>query len=115
MPATRSARTTARLGLVALGATAATFALPAMTSDASSLNHDLYKLRRCESGNNWHADTGNGYYGAYQFARSTWHGLGYRGRPDRAQPQTQSDAAIKLHSRSGWRPWPSCARKEHLR
>ena len=114
MPATRSTRTSARLGLVGIGIAAVTFAIPTATSDATSLSHDLYKLRTCESGNNWHADTGNGYFGAYQFSRSTWRGLGYRGRPDRAQPSMQSNAAIKLHARSGWRPWPSCARKEHL-
>lgn len=115
MAAIRSARTTARLSLIGVGVAAATFALPAATGDASSLNHDLYKLRTCESGNNWHANTGNGYFGAYQFSRSTWHGLGYGGRPDRARPATQSHAALKLHSRQGWRPWPACARKEHLR
>jgi hypothetical protein len=110
----RTTRTTARIGLLTFGVAAATFAGPAISGDASSLNHDLYKLRNCESGNHWHLNTGNGYYGAYQFSPSTWRGLGFHGRPDKAQPGTQSKAALKLHSRSGWRAWPTCARKEHL-
>jgi len=91
-----------------------TVALPATAGQAKSLDHDLKKLRTCESGDRWHINTHNGYYGAYQFAERTWRGLGYRGRPDQAKPDTQSAAALKLHSRQGWHPWPSCARKEHL-
>ena len=44
------------------------------------LQHKFHKLRVCESGNDYHENTGNGYFGAYQFSRSTWHGLGFHGR-----------------------------------
>ena len=47
--------------------------------------------------------------------RSTWHGLGYRGRPDRAKRVKQDRAAKRLHAQSGWSAWPSCAQREHLR
>ena len=50
------------------------------------------KLRACESTGNYAVNTGNGYYGAYQFNLQTWHGLGYPGLPSDAAPAVQ-DAA----------------------
>ena len=67
------------------------------------------KLRQCESGGNYAENTGNGYYGAYQFSQSTWTGLGYPGRPDLAPPAMQDGAAQKLQAASGWGQWPACA------
>ncbi len=66
-------------------------------------------LRTCESGNNYAADTGNGYYGAYQFAPSTWWWIGYAGMPDDASPALQDQAAQRLESRVGWSAWPVCS------
>jgi hypothetical protein len=68
-------------------------------------------LRQCESGGNYQENTGNGFYGAYQFSASTWTNLGYPGRPDQAPPATQDAAAQKLQARSGWGQWPACSRK----
>ncbi len=113
-PASRRTRFALRTGAVTLGVAVASLVIPASTGEASSLSHDFYKLRQCESSGRWSANTGNGYYGAYQFAESTWRGLGYHGRPDQAKPGVQTDAATKLHARDGWHPWPACARKEHL-
>jgi hypothetical protein len=79
------------------------------------LRVDLHKLRICESGDNFRADTGNGYFGAYQFSPSTWQSLGFHGRPDHAKAITQNRAARDLHARSGWSAWPACSRSEHLR
>jgi hypothetical protein len=67
-------------------------------------------LRQCESGDNYADDTGNGYYGAYQFALATWRGLGYSGLPSQAPPAIQDAAAAQLQARSGWGQWPACAR-----
>jgi membrane protease subunit (stomatin/prohibitin family) len=67
------------------------------------------QLRTCESGDNYAENTGNGYYGAYQFSQSTWNGLGYPGRPDEESPGSQDDAAMKLQAASGWGQWPACA------
>jgi hypothetical protein len=72
---------------------------------------DFARLRQCESGNNYRANTGNGYYGAYQFELRTWHGLGYSGYPHTASPSTQDRAAHVLQADRGWSPWPACARK----
>jgi transglycosylase-like protein len=90
------------------------FATHSQNSAQETMQHKMYKLRMCESHNNYRANTGNGYYGAYQFAEGTWRSLGFRGRPDRASRRTQNRAAIKLHHRDGWHPWPACARREHL-
>jgi hypothetical protein len=66
-------------------------------------------LRQCESGGNYAENSGNGYYGAYQFSQTTWTSLGYPGRPDLEPPAMQDAAAQKLQAQSGWGQWPACA------
>jgi peptidoglycan hydrolase CwlO-like protein len=66
-------------------------------------------LRQCESGGNYAENSGNGYYGAYQFSQQTWTYLGYPGRPDLEPPAMQDAAAQKLQAQSGWGQWPACA------
>jgi hypothetical protein len=108
--------------MVAAGMTASFAAVDvaAMATSASATSlgavseSDLAKLRACESGGNYRANTGNGYYGAYQFALGTWHGLGYSGRPDQASPATQDAAVRQLQARSGWGQWPACSRRYGL-
>jgi hypothetical protein len=73
------------------------------------------KLRQCESGGRYDINTGNGFYGAYQFMLSTWNRLGYPGYPHQASPQMQDEAAQKLQARSGWGQWPACSRRLGLR
>jgi hypothetical protein len=73
------------------------------------------RLRQCESRGNYSINTGNGYYGAYQFGRRTWRGLGYSGLPHQAPPHIQDEAAARLQAQRGWQPWPGCARKLRLR
>jgi hypothetical protein len=68
------------------------------------------ELRMCESSDNYQVDTGNGYYGAYQFDEETWLGLGYSGYPDDASPAVQDQAAERLQAQRGWEPWPTCSR-----
>jgi hypothetical protein len=75
----------------------------------SSAGDPWYELRMCESGDNYGEDTGNGYYGAYQFSESTWESLGYSGLPSNASPATQDQAAHELQARSGWGQWPACS------
>jgi hypothetical protein len=69
------------------------------------------ELRECESGGNYAIDTGNGYYGAYQFSASTWGSLGYPGLPNQAPPAVQDQAAERLEAMRGWEPWPGCSAK----
>jgi uncharacterized protein YabE (DUF348 family) len=64
---------------------------------SGSLQQWLYKLRMCETHGNYQANTGNGYYGAYQFLISTWNRIAPRAgrgdlvgvRPDLAAPADQ--------------------------
>jgi Transglycosylase-like domain len=100
---------------LALGLMVSSVATAAPVGASEPMKTQLHKLRVCESGNNYHENTGNGYYGAYQFAGSTWHSLGFAGRPDHAKASTQNRAAEKMHHRNGWSAWPSCSRTEHLR
>jgi hypothetical protein len=104
--------------LVAAGLTASFAAVDVATmataASASASDSDLAKLRMCESGGNYATNTGNGYYGAYQFALSTWHSLGYAGRPDQASPATQDAAVRQLQARSGWGQWPACSARYGL-
>jgi hypothetical protein len=68
-------------------------------------------LRQCESSGNYAENTGNGYYGAYQFTAGTWAALGLSGLPSAAPPAVQDQAAQELQARRGWGQWPSCARR----
>lgn len=70
-----------------------------------------YKLRMCESGGNYQRNSGNGYYGAYQFDLSTWQSNGGSGYPHQATPEMQDAVAKRVQSIRGWGPWPSCSRK----
>jgi len=83
---------------------------PASVVTVSASSGDVWAaLRECESGGNYAEDTGNGFYGAYQFAASTWTGLGYSGLPSDAPPAVQDAAAQQLQARSGWGQWPGCS------
>jgi len=74
----------------------------------------LAELRGCESGGNYGINTGNGYFGAYQFNQGTWNSVGGRGRPDQNPPHVQYEMATRLYESRGWSPWPSCSRKHGL-
>jgi hypothetical protein len=84
---------------------------PASAPPTSPLGGVWAELRQCESGGNYATDTGNGYYGAYQFSAATWHGLGFTGLPSQAPPAVQDEAAVELQARSGWGQWPACSRR----
>ena len=68
------------------------------------------RLAGCESGGNWHINTGNGYYGGLQFSLGTWHGYGGTGLPSQHSREEQIRIAIKLRNASGgYGAWPGCA------
>ncbi len=68
----------------------------------------LYGLRVCESNNDYTANTGNGFYGAYQFSISTWYAVGGTGYPHLALPEEQDARAWELLTRYGPQHWPVC-------
>jgi len=66
------------------------------------------KIAQCESGGNWHINTGNGYYGGLQFAQSTWlanGGADFAARADLASREQQITVANRLYAKSGLQPW----------
>jgi uncharacterized protein YabE (DUF348 family) len=68
-------------------------------------------LAQCESGGNPSTNTGNGYYGLYQFTISTWQAVGGSGLPSNASAAEQTKRAQILQARAGWGQWPACAAK----
>lgn len=67
-------------------------------------------LAECESGGNWSANTGNGYYGGLQFAWGSWSAVGGSGNPADASPSEQVYRGELLQDQQGWNAWPTCAR-----
>lgn len=72
----------------------------------------LRSTRYCESGNHglYRANTGNSFYGAYQFTLSTWRHTGGRGYPHEATPAEQDYRAAWLMVNEGAGHWPICGR-----
>lgn len=75
------------------------------------------QVRICESGNNYSINTGNGYYGAYQFSIQTWNSVArlYRPQmenvlPSDASVEDQDAMANLLYVDSGPHQWPQCGR-----
>lgn len=64
-----------------------------------------------ESGNT-NANTGNGYYGYFQFDPNTWAKVtGLPGLPSSYSYGTQLAAAEKLQAEAGWGQWPVTSRE----
>lgn len=79
-------------------------------------------VRQCESGGDYTINTGNGFYGAYQFTISTWNWVAEMigrddlvgVRPHRAAPQAQDLMANALAFEvpgGGLHHWPVCGRR----
>jgi LysM repeat protein len=85
----------------------------ALAAPASAASHDWTGVAQCESGGNWHINTGNGYYGGLQFSQSTWAGYGgtaYASRADLATPAQQIAIAEKVLAGQGIGAWPVCGK-----
>jgi uncharacterized protein YabE (DUF348 family) len=75
----------------------------------NGLNWDA--VAQCESGGNWHINTGNGFYGGLQFDYGTWLSNGggaYAPRADLATREQQIAIATKVYDARGSSPWPVC-------
>jgi hypothetical protein len=70
----------------------------------------LQAIAACESGGNPATDTGNGFYGKYQFDLATWQSVGGTGNPAHASEAEQDRRATILYARAGASPWPVCGR-----
>ncbi|GAA4339112.1 resuscitation-promoting factor protein RpfA [Streptomyces venetus] len=103
-------RTTAVLAGAAL---LAPLGLLAATGNAAAADSGVWdRIAQCESGGNWHINTGNGYYGGLQFAASTWSAYGgtaYAATADQASKSQQIAVATKVQRAQGWGAWPVCS------
>ncbi|WP_176702755.1 resuscitation-promoting factor [Actinomyces vulturis] len=73
-------------------------------------NSDVWAaIAQCESGGNPATNTGNGYYGMYQFALSTWQAYGGQGLPSEASAAEQLRVAKLVQQGQGWGAWGACA------
>ncbi|MCH0567148.1 MULTISPECIES: transglycosylase family protein [unclassified Streptomyces] len=104
------ARTTAALAGAAL---LAPLGLLAAAGSATAADGGVWdRIAQCESGGNWHINTGNGYYGGLQFSAGTWRAYGgtaYAPTADRASRQQQIAVATKVQHAQGWGAWPVCS------
>ncbi|KPI22773.1 Transglycosylase-like domain protein [Actinobacteria bacterium OK074] len=112
---TRKARTTStRTAAVLAGAALlAPVGLLAASGEAAAADNGVWdRIAQCESGGNWHINTGNGYYGGLQFSASTWRAYGggaYAATADQATREQQIAVAGKVQGAQGWGAWPVCS------
>ena len=68
-------------------------------------------IAACESGGNWSANTGNGFYGGLQFTEQTWLANGggrYASSANLATPAQQIAVAQRVLAGQGIGAWPVC-------
>jgi resuscitation-promoting factor RpfA len=109
-------RSGARKAAVAVAAVAVVAAPVSSTLSSANAATDRTwnRLAGCESGGNWHINTGNGYYGGVQFSASTWLSYGggkFAHRADLATRREQITIAEKVLKGQGWGAWPACSAK----
>ncbi len=73
------------------------------------------ELRFCEATSRYDLNTGNSFYGAYQFTLTTWRDMGGTGLPSDASPEEQDARARYLYALRGSGygiegSWPNCGR-----
>lgn len=91
----------------------APLALLSATGNAQAADSGVWdRIAQCESGGNWHINTGNGYYGGLQFSAGTWRAYGggaYASTADGASKAQQIAVATKVQRAQGWGAWPTCS------
>ncbi|MFF8942063.1 transglycosylase family protein [Streptomyces sp. NPDC014864] len=98
-----------RAALLSLTTAAALTSGPAATAlPSAGLRADWDAIAACESGGNWRANTGNGYFGGLQFRQSSWvaaGGLRFARRADLATRREQIHVARRLARIQGMSAW----------
>ncbi|HEX7658714.1 MAG TPA: transglycosylase family protein [Pseudonocardiaceae bacterium] len=92
--------------VVAAGLTLGVIGFAPAASASPAVNWDA--IAACESGGNWSANTGNGYYGGLQFNAGTWRANGGTGSPSGASREEQIRVAENVLARQGIGAWPVC-------
>ena len=115
----------AKAAMAAIGATGPAPAAPASAwsagspaaqqaaapAAASSGGANWSGIAACESGGNWSANTGNGFYGGLQFTEQTWLAYGggqYAASANLATPAEQMAVADRVLAGQGIGAWPVC-------
>jgi hypothetical protein len=80
----------------------------AKQAQQSNASPALQAIAACESGGNPSTDTGNGFYGKYQFTQQTWQAVGGSGNPAQASEAEQDRRAAQLLAQAGPGQWPVC-------
>jgi hypothetical protein len=91
-------------------------AAAAMRAVAAPYRAWLDRVGECEDNDNpaagptgYRSNTGNGFFGRYQFTLSSWAAVGGTGRPDLAPPLEQDYRAVRLLKLQGPGAWPVCS------
>src|SRR5579884_3421714 len=104
-----SARNMARIVVAGIVVAGAPLALAGTANAATDSVWD--QIAQCESGGNWHINTGNGFSGGLQFTPSTWRSFGGTGDPASASREQQIAVAERVLAAQGWGAWPVCSKK----
>lgn len=100
--------------ILAAAATGAGVVIGVLGSSSAAHADGWDSVAQCESGGNWHTDTGNGFYGGLQFTQQTWDGAGgqkYAPRADKASPAQQKAVANRVLHSQGRGAWPVCNKR----
>jgi hypothetical protein len=88
-------------------------ATPAGQQRHLHLVHNWTAVAECESSDDWHINTGNGYYGGVQMDMTFWRNYGgpaFAARPDLATEEQQITVAERGLAVQGRGAWPVCGR-----
>ncbi|MEY8016194.1 resuscitation-promoting factor RpfC [Mycobacterium sp. HUMS_12744610] len=104
-----------RVNALTVGGFVATWLTSSLgVAHAAPLEPNWDAIAQCESGGNWHANTGNGEYGGLQFKPSTWARYGGVGNPAAASRAEQIAVAERVFAEEGVEPWPKCGAESGL-
>lgn len=102
----KPSRATKNIAKIALAGAIVGAPVVLAAAPANAVNWDA--VARCESGGNWGANTGNGYFGGLQFAKGTWNANGGNGSPAHASREEQIRVAENVARTQGMHAWPHC-------
>jgi Spy/CpxP family protein refolding chaperone len=97
-----------RAAAVAGAAGAIAIAQMAAATPEAGAEPNWNAMAQCESGGNWSANTGNGFYGGLQFTPATWAANGGVGSPAAAGRDEQIRVARNVLRTQGLGAWPVC-------
>jgi murein DD-endopeptidase MepM/ murein hydrolase activator NlpD len=125
-PVAKAAQRVATVGTTTL--VLGTAGVTSATSAAAVPDDTWNQLATCESGGDWAAATGNGFFGGLQFLQDTWVRAGgekFAARADLATPEQQKQIAEEWFSRvvaesgsvyDSWATqWPACSAALNIR